>query len=835
MEIQANFNYNYENVKKIFMSTDDFFVIVDGCALILEVIQNKHTNWTSNRGVYLHLIYGIERYLSMLLGLKKFIKIIFFTEVERLLRKSDADLFLAFELAIFHLKNMPQFKNNLIYCSLNDYEEEIQSERIAGFIGFSFRDLKLSNKTLESNLKVHLYTILALNLKIGVATFLTKNLWHDTNGAWGYIVEKGKGHLYSDQIHNFSYDYREDHSAYTQSDISRHGFYFEAVKNVDANVKNHFYLHLYLLETTPVIKRKIKDFPIEYLGDEALLTAVDTFKFGLAEQFYSINKSELAGLRQKKDTSDEVLKRLCDIFDGRLFFKTAFILKTHYNNVSSFESVLTNKDYYLGLLDNKSGPAKLIEFKNKIATVQANETVTISDSVELDSKLFKAYLENFKFVNSTLCGNLESNIKTTYFDENLEEFSYFVNKFEATSQWQNTKFAIYLENYSKSFEFTCKAQNIYMDLLNQVEKPQERSKNAKKAEQIIHENLLRKYQKSLDADKVIVSQYKSQTAKLVDPQRIEIFLNDLSLELKKCHTRDAKSELLNIYLDLLFKQISFTNEPKSRLVASFQYYKVAEAAARVFVEDKSLAKRIQKDFDKILTALGSNRNMLEYQLEDAQFVLHREHFGRPDKRVDDFVPDAWQIQLMDVIDARHSCIVVAPTSSGKTFASFYAFEKILREKDDSVIVYVAPSKALINQMLAAIYSKYKRVDPGKGKYLIGTFTRDTVKYLTNCRILLTVPECLEILFFNKAAYESVAVNIKYIVFDEFQAINDESRGKIWERVVLFCDCPFLALSATINNPAHLRNWLETAKNNRKTILIEYNQPSTEFVYNIYKR
>ena len=235
-------------------------------------------------------------------------------------------------------------------------------------------------------------------------------------------------------------------------------------------------------------------------------------------------------------------------------------------------------------------------------------------------------------------------------------------------------------------------------------------------------------------------------------------------------------------------------------------------------------------------AMKAKKAMLKLQLDIAQFELHREHFGRADERVSDFVPDAWQIRLIDAIDANKSCVVVAPTSSGKTFASFYAFEKILNNKaDNGVVVYVAPAKSLINQMTAAIYSKYKRKDPGKNKHLIGVFTRDHVENINTCRILLTVPECLEIIYFSSTAFATgLTKNIRYIVFDEFQNMNDENRGRIWERVALFCACPFLALSATIKNPAQLTEWLNESKRAfGETILIEYKQPSTEFVYNVF--
>jgi ATP-dependent RNA helicase DDX60 len=123
--------------------------------------------------------------------------------------------------------------------------------------------------------------------------------------------------------------------------------------------------------------------------------------------------------------------------------------------------------------------------------------------------------------------------------------------------------------------------------------------------------------------------------------------------------------------------------------------------------------------------------------------MDRNMNSKPDGRVD-FEPDEWQRKVLDELDAKHSVFVVAPTSAGKTFISFYAIEQTLREGDEGVLVYVAPTKALVNQIAAEIHSRFDKSYQGH-KTLWAIHTRDTrIHDPNNCQILVTVPHILQI-------------------------------------------------------------------------------------------
>ncbi|KAK1343074.1 hypothetical protein QTO34_015846 [Cnephaeus nilssonii] len=240
-----------------------------------------------------------------------------------------------------------------------------------------------------------------------------------------------------------------------------------------------------------------------------------------------------------------------------------------------------------------------------------------------------------------------------------------------------------------------------------------------------------------------------------------------------------ESRDMNIVINLM-KRIHIIYQKYSELLKNTDQRKLAKYLKYVGFDNlaHSLYPQVQessteKDISKYSVCMGAARFQLTYM---GHYLL-REERSDPDPRVHHFIPDTWQRELLDVVDNNESAVIVAPTSSGKTYASYYCMEKILRESDEGVIVYVAPTKALVNQVVGTICSLFTKALP-KGLVVCGVFTRDYRHDTLNCQV-----HCL----------------------------GGEIGAEVWEHLLVMIRCPFLALSATISNPEHLTEWLALIK------------------------
>jgi ATP-dependent RNA helicase DDX60 len=206
-------------------------------------------------------------------------------------------------------------------------------------------------------------------------------------------------------------------------------------------------------------------------------------------------------------------------------------------------------------------------------------------------------------------------------------------------------------------------------------------------------------------------------------------------------------------------------------------------------------------------------SQVEFQLLHVGPYMDRVLDAKPDPRVPTFIPDGWQRKVLDELDANNSVFVVAPTSAGKTFISFYAMEQVLRADNESVLVYVAPTKALVNQIAAEVQARFSKRFPQAGKSVWAIHTRDyRVNNSTGCQVLVTVPHILQIMLLAPTNAQSWAPRVKRIIFDEIHSIGQAEDGVVWEQLLLLAPCPIIALSATVGNPTEFSDWLaETQK------------------------
>jgi len=217
-----------------------------------------------------------------------------------------------------------------------------------------------------------------------------------------------------------------------------------------------------------------------------------------------------------------------------------------------------------------------------------------------------------------------------------------------------------------------------------------------------------------------------------------------------------------------------------------------------------------------------------------------------DSRVN-FQPDAWQKRLLDIVDNDESALVAAPTASGKTFICYYSMERVLRADNDGVVVYVSPSKALVNQVSAEVYARFgsKSYPNNANRELMGVFLREFNSagghfeegIWRNAQVLVTIPHIFELLLFSPEHHDWVK-RLKYVVFDEIHCIGEKEGGIQWERVMQLIPCPFLALSATVANPTEFHDWqkvLNESKSLKPVHFIEHSERWNDLYKQVYYR
>jgi len=151
--------------------------------------------------------------------------------------------------------------------------------------------------------------------------------------------------------------------------------------------------------------------------------------------------------------------------------------------------------------------------------------------------------------------------------------------------------------------------------------------------------------------------------------------------------------------------------------------------------------------------------------------------------------------------------------------------KVLESNDNDVLVYVAPTKALVNQIAAEIQARYSKKFKFGGKSVWAIHTRDyRINSPTGCQVLVTVPHVLQIMLLAPTNANSWSSRVKRIIFDEVHSIGQAEDGVVWEQLLLLAPCPIIALSATVGNPEEFSDWLASTQKAIGTELVTVQHP-----------
>ncbi|CAF1166012.1 unnamed protein product [Adineta steineri] len=350
-----------------------------------------------------------------------------------------------------------------------------------------------------------------------------------------------------------------------------------------------------------------------------------------------------------------------------------------------------------------------------------------------------------------------------------------------------------------------------------------------------HKGQSKKVQQPSKADKIIEQNTKRILDKRTDDETDK--LKNVEARLKQI-VPDNYSEAINLINESLSNFETTTKRLellKKKLDLQRKYLRSLKKKTNLNIEETSKFDLLQIGYfatlceithlENVIDAFGEKKKFMEelvddspldaekwyrFQLEKINSRLPRREQGERDDRIPDFIPDKWQVKFLDAVDKRQSIIIVAPTASGKTYASYYAMGKVLKDKDDpnGICIYVAPTKALMNQVAGTIHSKFGPV--------FGIFTRDYRMNLQTCRILVTIPDCLEMLLLSPT-YQRWCQRIRYCIFDEIHCMSGDVGSEIWERTMLLINCPMIGLSATVNNGQVLCDWISGVEEQRSAL------------------
>ena len=204
-------------------------------------------------------------------------------------------------------------------------------------------------------------------------------------------------------------------------------------------------------------------------------------------------------------------------------------------------------------------------------------------------------------------------------------------------------------------------------------------------------------------------------------------------------------------------------------------------------------------------------------------------------------PQRSTIQNQGFLDPTHTAIVVnLPTSSGKTImAEFRILQAINTSSTNSKIVYVVPTRALVNQITARlrrnldIHPLNIKIEKMSGALEIDRFENKLMSEKT-FNVLVTTPEKLQLLI--RHPDNTLTESMVLAIIDEAHNLAEGSRGLNLEMLLSTIkkdctNCRILLLTPFIPNGKDIAKWLDPQ--NPKSINLELEWTPNDKVLGMY--
>ena len=298
-------------------------------------------------------------------------------------------------------------------------------------------------------------------------------------------------------------------------------------------------------------------------------------------------------------------------------------------------------------------------------------------------------------------------------------------------------------------------------------------KRSKKAQIIIDENIKRKNDLLKKEEEIRINNFLTNIKDL----------DDLSLRVKSMMTDYGK-------IKLKLKLLKLFLEEDYHIISHIIFYSL---------KNDDILEELVELYEEVISEYKNkyeNTDLLEIQLNYlSSYLPPIDPFNDSKLTLDD-----WQLDTFNMIEQKKNILICAPTSAGKTVVSSYC--AVLGHKT----IFVVPSDELARQVGG----------------IFRTLSGITVKIVTNkeyfCdttfKVLVGTPTRLEEYLTMHGVDE-----FTYAIFDEWHMLNSEEGGA-YEKIFKLLKCPFLALSATLEDPERIRNWMRSVKNT-EIELIEY--------------